>query len=151
MRAAHERCISKPTFTEENIVRAFFCVVVTIGWAGCAARPHTEHVAPAPAAHAGDGESVGSGGEATSGDHQPQIVRAGKTFKLSFLEAQTRYSKGARCAGDDAPENTVGQPDQRNEMQVGKSRVVTYGFRFAEGTLMIRCRADHVEMVRLLK
>lgn len=125
-------------------------VVIIIAVAGCAARPHTEHVAP-PAVPAGsEGEAVGSG-EASAGEHQPQIVRSGKSFKIAWAAAQTRYAKGARCAGEDAPESVIGAPDQRNEMQVAKSHVVTYGFRFAEGTLMIRCRADHVEMVRTLK
>jgi hypothetical protein len=121
-----------------------------IAVAGCAARPHTEHVAPPAVPSGGEGEAVG-GGESSAGDHQPQIVRSGKTFKVAWADAQARYSKGARCAGDDAPENVIGAPDQRNEMTVAKSRVVTYGFRFAEGTLMIRCRADHVEAVRTLK
>lgn len=126
-------------------------VAVIIVNGGCASRPHTEHVAPAPAAGAAEGGEAVGGGEATSGEHSPQIVRSGKSFKLGFAEAQTRYAKGARCGGDDAPETIVGAPDQRNEMQVAKAKVVTYGFRFAEGTLMIRCRADHVELVRVLK
>jgi hypothetical protein len=128
-------------------VRAILVLVVV---AGCAGRPRTEHVAPPGAQPSGDGEAVG-GGEATSGEHQPQIVRSGKTFKITWSDAQAHYPKGARCAGDDAPESVIGAPDQRNEMTVAKSKVVTYGFRFAEGTLMIRCRADHVEALRTLK
>ena len=35
-------------------------------------------------------------------------------------------------------------------MHVAGARIVTYGFRFREGTLLIRCRADVVEVARSL-
>jgi hypothetical protein len=114
---------------------------------------HTEHVAPAPAASGGaDGEAMGGGGgEASGPEHQPEVVRSGKSFNLGYDEANTRYRKGERCGGDAAPDQVLGKADQRNEMQMGRDHVVTYGFRFPQGTLLIRCRADHVEVTRTLK
>jgi hypothetical protein len=115
---------------------------------------HPEHVAPAPAAAGGgDGEAVGggSGGEASGPEHQPEVVHSGKSFHLGYDEASARYHKGERCGGDAAPDQVLGQPDQRNETQIGRDHVVTYGFRFPQGTLLIRCRADHVEVTRTLK
>ena len=115
---------------------------------------HTEHVAPAPAQPgASDGESMGggSGGEASGPEHQPEVVHSGKAFHLSYDEASARFKKGERCGGGDAPDQVLGQADQRNEMQMGRDKVVTYGFRFPQGTLLIRCRADHVEVTRTLK
>ncbi|HEX8952214.1 MAG TPA: hypothetical protein VF997_18060 [Polyangia bacterium] len=114
---------------------------------------HTAHVAPAPAATgAAEGESMGGGGgEASGPEHQPEVVHSGKNWKLGFAEATQRYGKGERCGGGDAPDQVLGQPDQRNEMQMGRDHVVTYGFRFPQGTLLIRCRADHVEVTRTLK
>lgn len=115
---------------------------------------HAEHVAPAPAQSGGaDGEAMGggSGGEASGPEHQPEVVHSGKSFALSYDQASDRYKKGERCGGGDAPDQVLGQPDQRNEMQMGRDKVVTYGFRFPQGTLLIRCRADHVEVTRTLK
>ncbi|HXU69865.1 MAG TPA: hypothetical protein VN947_11085 [Polyangia bacterium] len=113
---------------------------------------HAEHVAPAPAqSGAADGESMGGGGEASGPEHQPEVVHSGKAWALSYDQATARYKKGERCGGADAPDMVMGQPDQHNEMQVGRDKVVTYGYRFPEGTLLIRCRADHVEVTRTLK
>jgi len=113
---------------------------------------HAEHVAPAPSQTAGaDGESMGGGGEASGPEHQPEVVHSGKTWKLGWDEAQARYRKGERCGGDDAPDQVLGQPDQHNEMQMGRDKVATWGFRFPQGTLLIRCRADHVELTRTMK
>ena len=127
--------------------------ILVIGFAlvaaGCAAGGggrHAEHVAPAPAAETTDGESMG--GQAGGPEHQPEVVHAGKSFRLGYAEASARYQKGERCGGDNAPDQVLGAPDQRNEMQMGRDHVVTYGFRFPQGTLLIRCRADHVEVHR---
>ena len=79
------------------------------------------------------------------------MVHSGKSFRLGYGEATQRYGKGERCGGADAPDQVLGAPDQRNEMQMGRDHVVTYGFRFPQGTLLIRCRADHVEVTRTLK
>ena len=112
---------------------------------------HAEHVAPPPAqSGATDGESMGGGGEASGPEHQPEVVHSGKSFHLGYDEASARYKKGERCGGGDAPDQVLGAPDQRNEMQMGRDKVVTYGFRFPQGTLLIRCRAEHVEMQRTL-
>ena len=109
-------------------------------------------MAPAPSAAAtADGEAMGGGGEASGPEHQPEVVHSGKSWKLAYAEANQRYQKGERCGGGDAPDQVLGTPDQRNEMQMGRDKVVTYGFRFPEGTLLIRCRADHVEVTRTLK
>jgi hypothetical protein len=139
------------------MLRPLLIGLVALG-AGCAGGGsgggghHPEHVAPAPAgAAAADGESMGGGGEASGPDHQPEVVHSGKSFRLAYGEATTRYSKGERCGGENAPDQVLGQPDQRNEMQMGRDKVVTYGFRFPQGTLLIRCRADHVEVTRTLK
>ena len=94
---------------------------------------------------------MGGGPEASGPEHQPEVVHSGKSFRLGFGAASARYKKGERCGGDDAPDQVIGQPDQKNEMQMGRDHVVTYGFRFAEGRLLIRCRADHVEVTRALK
>lgn len=120
---------------------------------GGASGSHEQHVAPAPQAAAPEGgEAVGGGtGEASGPEHQPEVVRSGNSYRVSWSDAQAHYAKGARCAGDDAPETVIGKPDQHNEMQVGRAKVVTYGYRFKEGTLMIRCRADHVETTRTMK
>jgi hypothetical protein len=134
--------------------------ILVIGFAlvaaGCAGggggTRHAEHVAPAPAGAGGaDAESMGGGGEASGPEHQPEVVHAGKQFRLGYAEASARYKKGERCGGADAPDQVLGAPDQHNEMQMGRDHVVTYGFRFPEGTLLIRCRADHVEVTRTLK
>ena len=81
----------------------------------------------------------------------PRSCTPARAFRLSYDEASARYKKGERCGGGDAPDQVLGQPDQRNEMQMGRDKVVTYGFRFPQGTLLIRCRADHVEVTRTLK
>jgi hypothetical protein len=79
------------------------------------------------------------------------MVHTGKSFKLDYGAALSRYAKGSSCAGGSAPETVLGTPDQRNEMQMGRDKLVTYGFRYKEGTLLIRCRGDHVEVTRTLK
>ncbi len=114
---------------------------------------HAEHVAPPAVPSSGDGESVGGGGggEASSPEREPEVVHSGKTWKLGYAEATARYAKGERCGGADAPDQVLGTPDQHNEMQMGRDKVVTYGFRYPQGTLLIRCRADHVEVTRTLK
>jgi hypothetical protein len=111
--------------------------------AGCATAHHPVQQSVAPTS--GEPEAMAPSG------HEPEVVASGKTFKLSFADASARYGKGARCGGDDAPEAVIGPPDQRNEMQQAKDRLITYGFRFHEGTLLIRCRADRVEVLRTLK
>ena len=139
------------------MLRSLLIGLVTLG-AGCAGSAggghHAEHVAPAPAASgAADGESMGggAGGEASGPEHQPEVVHSGRTFNIAYAQATTRYAKGERCGGENAPDQVLGKPDQRNEMQMGRDKVVTYGFRFPQGTLLIRCRADHVEVTRTLK
>jgi len=91
------------------------------------------------------------GGGGGQPETDPEIVKTGKAFKLDYGAALARYAKGSSCAGGSAPETVLGAPDQRNEMQMGKVRLVTYGFRYREGTLLIRCRGDHVEVTRTLK
>ena len=119
---------------------------------GGGAGHHPEHVAPAPAAPAAtDGEAMGGSGEASGPERQPEVVHATKIFRLGYAAASARYAKGERCGGESAPDQVLGQPDQRNEMQMGRDKVVTYGFRFPQGTLLIRCRSDHVEVTRALK
>ena len=135
-------------------ILAIGCALLAVGCAsgGGGGGHHAEHVAPAPApAGGGDGEAMGGGGEASGPEHQPEVVHSGKSWNLSFADATRRYQKGERCGGGDAPDQVLGAPDQHNEMQVGRDKVVTYGFRFPEGTLLIRCRADHVEVTRTLK
>lgn len=97
-----------------------------------------------PAPKAGQVISPASEGE-------PEIVRVGKVYNIGYREALGHYSKGARCNGSDAPETVIGEPDQRNQVQVARDRIVTYGFRFRGATLLIRCRGNVVETARLLK
>lgn len=134
-------------------ILAIGCALVAVGCAaGGGGGHHAEHVAPAPSQPAGgEGESMGGGGEASGPEHQPEMVHSGKSWKLSYADATRRFQKGERCGGGDAPDQVLGPPDQHNEMQMGRDKVVTYGFRFPEGTLLIRCRADHVEVTRTLK
>ena len=139
-----------------NVRMKILAIGLALVAGGCASSGggghRAEHVAPAPAASAAaDGEAMGGGGEASGPEHQPEVVHSGKSWKLAYGEANRRYQKGERCGGDDAPDQVLGAPDQRNEMQMGRDKVVTYGFRFPEGTLLIRCRADHVEVTRTLK
>jgi len=128
------------------------CVaVLAVGCASQSAGPRHE-AAVNPAATANSDDAMGS---AAPGEGQPEgnpeIVHTGRSLKLGYPEASARYNKGARCGGPDAPENVLGPPDQRNAMQQGRTQLVTYGYRFREGTLLIRCRAEHVEMQRTLK
>lgn len=120
------------------------------GGKGATGPTQPEHVAPAPPSGETEGaEAVGTG--AGSPEHAPEIVHTGKSFHLGFAAARDRYaSKGVKCGGADAPETVIGQPDNRNETQVGHDKLVTYGFRFSEGTLVIRCRNDHVEASKTL-
>ncbi len=76
---------------------------------------------------------------------------APSTLKLTLAQARPRYEKNRPCAGADAPDQVIGKPDHHNEMQVGRDRVVTWGFRFPEGTLVVRCRNDRVELTNLLR
>jgi hypothetical protein len=122
-----------------------FLLLVICGAVACAAgRPAGHAAQPTTAAESG-------GGSSGALPNEPEVVSTGKSFKLSYSDASSRYNKGARCGGDDAPEAVIGPPDQRNEMQQAKAKLVTYGYRFREGTLLIRCRADHVEVQRTLK
>jgi hypothetical protein len=122
----------------------FLILLALASLAGCAAgnaaSPHVQSVAPT----SGEAESMSS-------SHDPEVVNTGKSYKLTYHDASARYGKGARCAGEDAPETVIGPPDQRNEMQQAHDKLVTYGYRFPQGTLLIRCRADHVEVQRTLK
>ena len=102
-----------------------------------------------PAAHRGEPAVYEVVSPAREGE--PEIVRMKPLFKLGYRAAFERYAKGARCNGSDAPETVVGKPDQRNELEVARDRIVTYGFRFPEGTLLIRCRRNVVETSRMLK
>jgi hypothetical protein len=125
---------------------------------GCATRAsgpsgpgHVATVNPAATANSDDAMGGGGGGGESQPEHDPEIVRSGKSLKLGYADAAARYGKGARCSGADAPEAVIGPPDQRNQMQQAKTLLVTYGYRFREGTLLIRCRADKVELQRTLK
>jgi hypothetical protein len=109
------------------------------------------HEAPAPAAPAGEGGEAVSAGAGGGEEHQPEMVHTGKKLNLSWADAQDRYSKkGNKCSGGDAPEQAIGAPDQRNEMTQGHDHIVIYGFHYKEGTLIIRCRNDHVDSTRVL-
>jgi hypothetical protein len=134
-------------------MRRLLLLLAAAGLSACApARTSSRGDAPpvAAAAATGNDDSMGSGGGGGP-EHDPEIVRTGKAFKIGYGEAVSRYGKGSPCAGDASPEAVVGPPDQRNQMQQGKDKVVTYGFRFREGTLLIRCRGDRVEVQRTLK
>ena len=109
------------------------------------------HEAPAPAAPAGEGGEAVSASSGGGEEHQPEVVHTGKKLNLSWADAQDRYSKkGNKCSGGDAPEQAIGAPDQKNEMTQGHDKIVVYGFHYKEGTLIIRCRNDHVDNTRVL-
>jgi hypothetical protein len=84
-------------------------------------------------------------------EFEPEIVRAPRRFKIGSGEALAHYPKGASCSGADAPETVIGKPNQRNQTQVARQRIIVYGFRFNQATLLIRCRGEVVETARLLK
>src|SRR5262249_27022650 len=148
----HEEVSMRPMLVVLTALFPLGCATSSGGGGGGSGH-HEQHVAPAPKAPPPEGGEAmgGGGGEASGPEHEPEMVRSGSAFRVSWADAQARYSKGARCAAEDAPETVIGKPDQRNEMQMGRAKVVTYGFRFKEGTLMIRCRADHVETTRTMK
>ena len=101
---------------------------LAVGWIGCA---HPATVRPA--------------------EHEPEIVYVGKMLKVRYADVPALYRKGHPCAGPEDPTVRVGAPDHQNVMQMGRDRVVTYGYSFPEGTILIRCRADHVEVCRSLR
>ncbi|HJZ88547.1 MAG TPA: hypothetical protein VKN99_25415 [Polyangia bacterium] len=108
-----------------------------------------QHVAPPTQTGPVEGEGVGT--SSGTPEHDPEVVHTGKSFNLAFQAAHDHYErKGSKCAGADAPDNVIGKPDQRNETQIGHDKLVTYGYRFKEGTLVIRCRNDHVELTKIL-
>ena len=122
-------------------------LVVACASSGGGSRPVHEAPAPAQAGESG-GEAVSAGG---GEEHQPEMVHTGKKMNLSWSDAQDRYAKkGNKCGGGDAPDQVIGAPDQKNEMQQGHDHVVVYGFHYKEGTLIIRCRNDHVDNTRVL-
>ena len=108
-------------------------------------------------ASTGEGQSVGSdaydprpGGMAPQGSDL-SFSRARFPLRIGYRQAIARFREGASCGGGDSPESIIGRPDRRNQINVAQDRIVTYGFRFREGTLLIRCRADVVEAARPLK
>jgi hypothetical protein len=120
-------------------------ILVAASLIGCATGGAGEKAAPASAAESTTASSAPSSGGG------PEVVHTAKTYRIPHKDAVAHYAKGAKCGGSDSPASLIGEPDQKNEMQIGKDRVITYGFRFPEGTLLIRCRADHVEVARTLK
>jgi hypothetical protein len=78
------------------------------------------------------------------------VSRTRFPLRIGYREAVARFQTGSGCGGADSPETIIGWPDRRNQMHVAGARIVTYGFRFREGTLLIRCRADVVEVARSL-
>jgi hypothetical protein len=121
---------------------------------GCAAGStgsQPVHEAPAPPTPAGENGEAVSAGNGGADDHQPEMVHTGKKLNVSWSDAQDRYAKkGNKCGGADAPDQAIGTPDQKNEMQQGRDHIVVYGFHYKEGTLIIRCRNDHVDNTRVL-
>jgi hypothetical protein len=118
-------------------VRAIY-LFVAMGLFACA----STGASPDPVArkHPVDGE----------GAVQTRVSRVRFPLRMGYREAVERFHKGAECGGSDSPEAMIGWPDRRNQMHVAGARIVTYGFRFREGTLLIRCRADVVEAARSL-
>jgi hypothetical protein len=117
-------------------VRAIF-ILVTVTWLACASS-------------AGQPERLWVAKETAVEGAPAKVSRARFPLRVSYSEAAERFHTGAHCSGADSPESVIGWPDRRNQMHVAGARVVTYGFRFREGTLLIRCRADVVEVARTL-
>jgi len=134
---------------ELNFARRVVTLLLT-GLVGCATAgtPNKTSDDEPPASTTTSGSAAAAAAASRGG---PEIVHSAKTYKLARKDAVARYAKGARCGGNDSPVTFIGEPDQKNEMQIGKELVVTYGYRYPEGTLLIRCRADHVEVARTLK
>ncbi len=122
-------------------MRGFFLLVtlttISLTTIGCASN------AEAPARESRASEAAAEGAPV-------KVSRKRFPLRMGYSEAAERFSTGARCGGADSPESVIGWPDRRNQMHVAGARVVTYGFRFREGTLLIRCRADVVEVARKL-
>ena len=121
------------------------------GGGGGGGGSHPVHEAPAPPASGEAGGEAVSSGSSGGDEHTPEMVHTGKKLNLTWADAQDRYAKkGNKCSGADAPDQAIGAPDQKNEMTQGHDKIVTYGFRYKEGTLIIRCRNDHVDSTRVL-
>ena len=90
------------------------------------------------------------GGLAPRGSEQA-FSRTRFPLRMDYREAVSRFREGSRCGGADSPESLIGRPDRRNQIHVAQERIVTYGFRFREATLLIRCRADVVETARSMQ
>jgi hypothetical protein len=123
---------------------AFACICVALVALGCAGS-------------GGWGRGAGSapydpmgGGLADRGSDQA-FSRARFPLRMGYRQALERFAEGAACGGPDSPESIIGRPDRRNQIHVARDRIVTYGFKFQEATLLIRCRADVVEVARSLR
>jgi hypothetical protein len=119
-------------------VRGFFAIVAVVSL-GCASAKGGGYQPEGPI-----------GGLALSGSEQA-FSRTRFPLRMSYREALVRFQEGASCGGGDSPESLIGRPDRRNQMQLAQDRIVTYGFRFREATLLIRCRADVVEAARSMQ
>jgi hypothetical protein len=119
-------------------VRTF--ALVTVAWLGCAN----------PGSSGGYRPEGPLGGLAPKGSDLA-FSRTRFPLKVQYEEAVARFREGSRCGGPDSPESIIGRPDRRNQMHVARDRIVTYGFRFREATLLIRCRADVVEVARTMQ
>jgi hypothetical protein len=97
------------------------------------------------------GAPYGPMGGLAARDSEMAFSRSRFPLKVGYREALDRFQQGAACGGPDSPESIIGRPDRRNQMHVARDRIVTYGFKFREATLLIRCRADVVEATRSLK
>jgi hypothetical protein len=120
---------------------AFTCVCVALVALGCAGRGGSTGGVPY--------DPMG-GGLAERGSEMA-FSRARFPLRMGYREAVERFSEGAACGGSDSPESIIGRPDRRNQIHVARDRIVTYGFKFREATLLIRCRADVVEVTRSLR
>jgi hypothetical protein len=98
----------------------------------------------------GSAPYVPLGGMAESGSEMA-FSRTRFPLRMGYREAVERFAEGSSCSGPDSPESIIGRPDRRNQIHVARDRIVTYGFKFREATLLIRCRADVVEVARSLK
>ena len=94
---------------------------------------------------------MGGGGEASGPEHQPEVVHSGKSFRLGYAEAARRYARASAAAAATRPTRCSASPTSATRCRWAAITSSPTASAFPEGTLLIRCRADHVEVTRTLK
>jgi hypothetical protein len=97
--------------------------------------------------------SLGCAGKTGEGTYRPEGPMGGlaeRGSEMAFSRTRFPLRLGYREALQRF-QSIIGRPDRRNQIHVARDRIVTYGFQFREATLLIRCRADVVEVARTVE